>query len=97
MLESNALGLVFIYEDDDLDTKAATTFTQQAESLRAPHYHQDDRSCDRPDQKHHAQKERLVFQTDSPADETLACRFPQDIGLRGEVSNFPGSMVSKAQ
>ena len=94
MLESNALGLVFIYEDD---TKAATTFTQQAESLRAPRYHQDVRSCDRPDQKHLAQQERLAFQTDSAADETLVRRFQQDIGLRGEVSDFPGSTVSKAQ
>ena len=94
MLESNALGLVFIYEDD---TKAVTTFTQQAESLRAPRHHQDDRSCGHPNQKHHALQERLAFQSDGPTDETLARRFPQDIGLRGEVSDLPGSMVSKVR
>jgi hypothetical protein len=97
MLESNALGLVFIYEDDDLDTKAVTTFTQQAESLRAPLNHQDGRSCDRPNQKYHAQQVRMAFQPDGPTDDTLVSRFPQDIGLRGEVSDLPGSMVSKAQ
>lgn len=97
IMEGNALGLIFSYEEDVLEAKAVATFTPQAESLRAPRSHQDARSCDRPDQKHPAQQERLAFQTDSPADKTLARRFPQDIDLRGNVSYPLGPMVSKAQ
>jgi len=93
IMEGNALGLVFSYEEDVIEAKAVATFTQQAESLRAPRSHQDDRSCDRPDQKHPAQQERLAFQTDSPADETLARRFPQDIDLRGDVSDSLSPMM----
>jgi hypothetical protein len=96
IMEGNALGLVFAYEEDAVGAKAVATFTQQAESLRAPLHHQDGRSCGRPNQKYHAQQGRLAFQSDGPTDDTLASRFPQDIDLRGDVSDSLGPMVSKA-
>ncbi|KAH9965401.1 hypothetical protein BC827DRAFT_854389 [Russula dissimulans] len=46
---SNALGLEFTSEVDDvlrLESKVIPTSRPQAESLRAPHSHQDNRSCD---------------------------------------------------
>jgi hypothetical protein len=94
MMGSNALGLIFMSEADVLGAKDVTTITPQAESLRAPRHHQDARSCDRPDQNNQA---HLTFQSDGPTDETLARRFPQDIGLQGDVSDSPGSKVSKTQ
>ena len=96
IMEGNALGLVFAYEEDAVGAKAVATFTQQAESLRAPLHHQDGRSCGRPNQKYHAQQGLLAFQSDGPTDDTLASRFPQDIDLRGDVSDSLGPMVSKA-
>jgi hypothetical protein len=90
---SNALGLT-LYKEEALATEAVATFAQQAEGLRAPHYHQDDRSCGRPNQECHAQREHAVFQTDGPTDETLVCGFPQDIGLWGDVSDHASPKVS---
>lgn len=55
IMESNALGLVFLPKEDFLATEAVATLAQQAEGLRAPRHHQDDRSCGRPNQKNHAQ------------------------------------------
>jgi hypothetical protein len=55
IMESNALGLVFMSEEDVLATEAVATLAQQAEGLRAPRRHQDVRNCGRPNQKHHAQ------------------------------------------
>ena len=97
IMGSNALGLIFISEGDGLEAKDVTTITPQAESLRTPRNHQDARSCDRPDQNNQAQQEHLAFQSDGPTDETLVRRFPQDIGLQGDVSDSPGSKVSNAQ
>ena len=97
IMESNALGLIFISEGDGLEAKDVTTITPQAESLRTPRHHQDARSCDRPDQNNQAQQEHLAFQSDGPTDETLVRRFPQDIGMQGDVSDAPGSKVSTAQ
>jgi hypothetical protein len=94
-MESNALGLVFMSEEDILATEAVATLAQQAEGLQAPRYHQDDRSCGRPNQEHHAQYEHVAFQSDGPTDETLVRRFPQDIGLWADVSGSPGPKVSK--
>jgi hypothetical protein len=94
-MESNALGLVFIAKENVLATEAVATFAQQAEGLRAPRYHQDDRSCGRPNQKHHAQQGRVAFQSDGPADETLVRGLPQDIGLWTDVSDDSGPKVSK--
>src|SRR6266403_1220062 len=54
-IERNALGLVFISEQEVLATAEVATSIPQAESLRAPRNHQDDHSCGRPDQKRHAQ------------------------------------------
>ena len=95
IMEGNALGLVFSYEEDVLETKAVATFTQQAESLRAPHTTRMAQLWPSY-QKNHAQQERLASQSDGPTDETLASRFPQDIDLRGDVSDPLGPMVSKA-
>jgi hypothetical protein len=94
---TNALGLVFTSGEDAAEAKEVTTFTPQAESLRAPRRHQDARSCGRPDQNHHAQQEHLAFQSDGPTDETLARRIPQDIGLPGDVSDSSAPEVSKTQ
>ena len=91
ILETNALGLVFM----EVATGAVATFAQQAEGLRAPRNHQDDRSCGRPNQKHHAQQEHVAFQSDSTTDETLVRGFPQAIGLWATVSDDPGPKVSK--
>ncbi|KAH9999026.1 hypothetical protein BJV77DRAFT_978529 [Russula vinacea] len=95
IMGSNALGLIFISEGDVLEAKDVTTITPQAESLRAPRSHQDARSCDRPDQNNQAQQVRPAFQSDGPTDETLARRFPQDIGMQGDVSDSPGFKVSQ--
>ena len=94
IIETNALGLVFI-EEEVLATEAVATLTQQAEGLRAPRYHQDDRSCGRPNQKCYAQQEYVPFQSDGPTDETLVRGFPQDIGLWADVSDTSGPKVSK--
>ena len=95
IMGSNALGLIFMSGEDVFEAKEVPTFTQQAESLRAPRNHQDVRSCDRPDQKHQMLQEHLAFQSDSPTDETLVRKFPQDIGLPSDVSDSFGSKVSK--
>lgn len=95
IMESNALGLVFISKEDVLATEAVATLAQQAEGLQAPPYHQDDRGCGRPNQKYHAQQEHIAFQSDGPTDETLVGRFPQDIGLWTDVSDGTGPKVSK--
>jgi hypothetical protein len=95
IMESNALGLVFLPKEDVLATEAVATLAQQAEGLGAPRYHQDDRSCGRPNQKYHAQQEHVAFQSDGPTDETLVGRFPQDIGLWTDVSDDTGPKVSK--
>jgi hypothetical protein len=92
VMETNALGLVFMEEDA---TEAVATYAQQAEGLRAPHYHQDGRSCGHPNQNYCAQKEHVAFQSDGPTDETLVCRFPQDIRLWADVSDDTGPKVSK--
>jgi hypothetical protein len=97
IMESNALGLVFMSEEDVLATEAVATLAQQAEGLRAPRYHQDDRSCGRPNQKHHAQQEYVAFQSDGPTDETLVRGFPQDIGLWADVNDDTGPKVSKQE
>ena len=52
---SNVLGLIFMSNEEPLATEAVATFAQQAEGLQAPQYHQDDRSCGRPNQECHAQ------------------------------------------
>ena len=93
VMETNALGLVFM--EDIFATEAVATLAQQAEGLRAPRYHQGGRSCDRPNQKHHAQQEYMAFQSDGPTDETLVRRFPQDIGLWAAVSDDTDPKVSK--
>ena len=95
IMESNALGLVFMSKEDFFATEAVATLTQQAEGLKAPLNHQDDRSCGRPDQKYHALQEHVAIQSDGPTDEALVRRFPQDTGLWGDVSNSPGPEVSK--
>ena len=94
-METNALGLVFMEEEEILATEVVATLAQQAEGLRAPHYHQDDRSCGRPNQKCYALQEHVPFQSDGPTDETLVCGFPQDIGLWADVSDTSGPKVSK--
>ena len=96
IITSNALGLIMSNEDV-LETKAIATSTSQAESLRAPSDHQDDRSCGRPSQKHYAQREHVAFQLDGPTEDTLVDRFPQDIGPWADVSDDLGPKVSKAQ
>jgi hypothetical protein len=93
--ESNALGLIFTSEAVVLKAQGVATSTPQAESLRAPPHHQDARSCDGPSQKHQAQREHLAPQPDSPADDTLAGRRPQDICLRADVSDASGPEVSR--
>jgi len=95
IMESNALGLVFMYEEEDLETKAIATSTLQAESLRAPTNHQDDRSCGRPTPKYHALQEHVAFQLDGTTKDTLGGRFPQDIGLWADISDDTGPEVSK--
>jgi hypothetical protein len=94
-LDINALGLVFMAKEDVFTTEAVATLAQQAEGLRAPRYHPGGRSCDRPNQKHHAQQEYMAFQSDGPTDETLVRRFPQDIGLWAAVSDDTDPKVSK--
>ena len=93
--ESNALGLEFTYETVIFGGQAVATPIPQAESLRAPQRHQDARSRDRPNQGHCVQQEHLVPQPDSPADETLAGGFPQDICLGADMSNAFGVEVSR--
>ena len=95
IMESNALGLVFFSDEEVLETKAIATSTPQAESLRAPPYHQDDRSCGRPTQKYHVQQEHAAFQLDGPTGDTLVGRFPQDIGQWADVRDDTGPKVSK--
>ncbi|KAF8497133.1 hypothetical protein F5888DRAFT_1803725 [Russula emetica] len=90
IMGSNALGLVFMSKEDILATEAVATLAQQAEGLRAPRHHQDDRSCGRPNQNHHAQQEHVAVQSDGPTDETLVRKFPQDIGLWADVSDSSG-------
>jgi hypothetical protein len=94
---TNALGLVFMSGEDVAEAKEVATFIPQAESLRAPLNHQDARSCGRPDQNYHAQQAHLAFQSDGPTDETLVSRFPQDIGLPGEVSDSSALKVRETQ
>jgi hypothetical protein len=96
-ITDNALGLVFFsnLKEDILATEAVATLAQQAEGLQAPPYHQDGRGCGRPNQKYYALQEHVAFQSDSPTDETLVGRFPQDIGLWADVSDSPGPKVSK--
>jgi hypothetical protein len=96
LMESNALGLVFNSQEDVFATEAVATLAQQAEGLRAPQNHQDDRSYGRPNQKYNAQQVYVAFQSDGPTDETLVCRFPQDIGLWSDVSDSSGPKVSKS-
>ena len=95
IMGSNALGLVFMSEEEVFEPKAIATSTPQAEGLQAPRNHQDDRSCGRPNQKCHAQQEHVVFQSDGPADEALVRRIPQAIGLWTDVSDTSGPNVSK--
>jgi hypothetical protein len=95
IMASNALGLIFMPKEEVLATDAVATLAQQAEGLRAPPYHQGDRSCGRPNQKHYAQREHVASQSDGPTDETLVGRFPQDIGLWADVSDDTGPKVSK--
>jgi hypothetical protein len=90
--QSNALGLEFMSEGLVLEAQAVATSNPQAESLRAPPYHEDARSCDRPDQKHQAHS---APQPDGPAIETLVGGRPQDIGLQDEVSDASGLNVSR--
>ena len=92
--ENNALGLILMSKEDFLATEAVATFAQQAEGLRAPRNHQDDRSCGRPNQEYHAQQLHAVFQSDGPTDETLVRGFPQDFGLGADVSDDTGPKVS---
>jgi len=94
-ITDNALGLVFFsnLKEDILATEAVATLAQQAEGLQAPPYHQDGRGCGRPNQKYYALQEHVAFQSDSPTDETLVGRFPQDIGLWADVSDSPGPKV----
>ena len=93
--ESNALGLEFTYETIIFGGQAVTTSIPQAESLRAPQRHQDARSRDRPNKEHCVQQGHLAPQPDSPADETLAEGFPQDICLGADVSDASGLEVSR--
>jgi hypothetical protein len=93
--ESNALGLEFMFKGPVLEAQAVATSTPQAESLRAPPYHQDARSCGRPNYKHQAHQAHSAPQPDSPANETLAGGRPQDIGLQDEVSDGSGLNVSR--
>ncbi|KAI9511467.1 hypothetical protein F5148DRAFT_1170669 [Russula earlei] len=88
--ESNALGLVITSESDFPNTRAISTSRPQAESLRVPHHHQDNRSCDCSIKGHHERHERLAHQPNSPADETLASERPQDICLQRDESNTSG-------
>lgn len=90
--ESNALGLEFMSEGPILEAQAVATSTPQAESLRAPPYHQDARSCDCPNYEHRAHS---APQPDGLANETLAGGRPQDIGLQDEVSDASGLNVSR--
>ena len=92
--ESNALGLELTSETVILRAQAVATPTPQAESLEAPPYHQDARSCDSPNQEHHPQQGHLVPQPDRLADETLVGGWPQDIHLGGDVNNTYGLKVS---
>ena len=93
--ESNALGLEFTYETVIFGGQAVPTSIPQAESLRAPQRHQDARSRGRPNQEHCVQRGHLIPQPDSPADETLAAGFPQDICLGADVSGASGLEVSR--
>ncbi len=95
IMEGNALGLVFMSKEEALEAKAIATSTPQAKSLRAPRNHQDDPNCGRLNQIHHAQQERPAFQSDGPADDALAGRFPQDVSLWADVSDDSGPKVSK--
>ena len=93
--ESNALGLEFTYETVIFVGQAVATSIPRTESLRAPQRHQDARSRSRPNQEHYVQQGHLVPQPDSPANETLAGGFPQDIGLGADVSGASGLEVSR--
>lgn len=94
-VESNALGLVFTFEADVLETKTIATSSPQTESLRAPRRHQDDRSYDRPNWEHHALQGHLALQPDSPANETLASGCPQDTCLQADVGDSYVFKVSR--
>ena len=93
--ESNALGLEFRYETVIFGGQAVATSIPQAESLRAPQRHQDARSRGGPNRGHCVQQGHLAPQPDSPADETLAGGFPQDICLGADVSDASGLEVSR--
>ena len=93
--ENNALGLEFTYEAVISGSQAVATSIPLAESLGSPRHHQDARSRDRPNQEHCVQQEHLVPQPDSPANETLAGRCPQDICLGADVSDASGLEVSR--
>jgi hypothetical protein len=94
--ESNSLGLELMPDDPRLvlEAQKAATFNSQVESLRTPPIHQDARSYECPNQKYQEQQEHLVPQFDSPADELLAGRCPQDICIRADVSDASGLKVS---
>ena len=94
--ESNSLGF---FSPDDLrvvlEAQNAATFNSQTESLRTPPIHQDARSYECPNRKYQEQQEHLVPQFDSPANELLAGRCPQDICTRADMSDASGLKVSR--
>jgi hypothetical protein len=93
--QSNALNLVCMLDDVDLEAQTVATSDTQVESLRTPPIHQGARSIERPNQKNQERQERLVPQFESSANELLVGGCPQDICLRADVSDSSGLKVSR--
>jgi hypothetical protein len=93
--QSNALNLVCMLDDVDLEAQTVATFDTQVESLRTPPIHQGARSIERPNQKNQERHEHLVPQFESSANELLVGGCPQDICLRADVSDASGLKVSR--
>ncbi|KAI0262253.1 hypothetical protein BC834DRAFT_403917 [Gloeopeniophorella convolvens] len=93
-MEPNALGLgcVPFYETHPVESQAFATPSSQAESLRAPQDHQNDRSRNRSDQKHRSQRHVIALPSEDAASGTLVLECLQDITLRGGVDAARGPM-----
>ncbi|KAI0250093.1 hypothetical protein BJV78DRAFT_1283550 [Lactifluus subvellereus] len=94
-VEENALGLIFSSQACTLEARAIATPIPQAGSLRAPPNHQDVRSCDRPNRDCHSHQRHAATPSYVPANDTLVGGCPQDIRLRGDVSD--ASVLRKLQ
>ena len=94
-VEENALGLVFSPQACTFEARAIATLIPQARNLRAPRYHQDVRSCDRPNRDCHSHQKHAATQSYVPANDTLVEGSPQDTGLRGDVSDASVLKVSQ--